>query len=113
MTTLWADEQRYYPLHVMPYTPAARLADGKQDAAFRTKPQIALSLIEQAQAAGMPFCAIVADCFYGDNNALEKLLLERRWPHVLARRGAPGRRPRRTIRSRMRRRRCRCAPGSR
>ena len=91
VTTLWADEERYYPLHVAPYTPAVRLPDGKHDAAFHTKPQIALSLIEQAQAAGIAFSAIVADCFYGDDRALEKALLERRLPHVLARRGALGR----------------------
>ena len=91
VTTLWADEAHYYPLHVMPYTPEKRLAGGKQDPAFRTKPQIALDLVERAQAAGVPFCAIVADCFYGDNNALETALLKRRLPHVLARRGALGR----------------------
>jgi hypothetical protein len=33
----------------------------------------------------------VADCFYGDHRALEKALLERGLPHVLARRGAVGR----------------------
>lgn len=91
VTTLWADEAHYYPLHVMPYTPEKRLAGGKQDPAFRTKPQIALDLVERAQAAGIAFCAIVADCFYGDNNALETALLKRRLPHVLARRGALGR----------------------
>ncbi|CAM3813012.1 transposase [Polaromonas hydrogenivorans] len=63
VTTLWADEAHDYPLHVAPYTPAVRLAGGKHDAAFRTKPQIALNLVEQAQAAGVAFCAIVADCF--------------------------------------------------
>lgn len=91
VTTLWADEQHYYPLHVMPYTPAARLTEGKQDPAFRTKPQIALTLVERAQAAGIAFSAIVADCFYGDNNGLEVALLKRRLPHVLAHRGALGR----------------------
>ncbi|CAM3759824.1 IS701 family transposase [Polaromonas hydrogenivorans] len=91
VTTLWADEAHYYPLHVVPYTPERRLAGGKQDPAFRTKPQIALALVEQAQAAGILFSAIVSDCFYGDNNALEAALLERRLPHVLARRGALGR----------------------
>ena len=91
VTTLWADEAHYYPLHVVPYTPEKRLPGGKQDAAFRTKPQIALELVKRAQAAGIPFCAIVADCFYGDNNALETALLKRGLPHVLARRGALGR----------------------
>jgi SRSO17 transposase len=91
VTTLWADEAHYYPLHVAPYTPAVRLPDGKHDPAFHTKPQIALELVERAQAAGIAFCAIVADCFYGDDRALEKALLDRRLPHVLARRGAVGR----------------------
>jgi SRSO17 transposase len=90
VTSLWADERHYYPLHVEPYTPAARLAGGKQDAAFRTKPQIALALIEKARAAGIPFRAIVADCFYGDNDGLATALREHRLPYVLARRGSAG-----------------------
>ena len=85
------DEAHYYPLHVAPYTPEKRLAKGRQDPAFRTKPQIALELVERAQAAGIAFCAIVADCFYGDNHALETALLQRRLPNVLARCGAVGR----------------------
>jgi hypothetical protein len=100
VTTLWADEARYYPLHVAPYTPAVRLPDGKHDAAFHTKPQIALSLVEQAQASGNAFGAIVADCYYGDNNALEAALLQqnrpqgtsaprRRWARLGASRGRP------------------------
>ena len=75
VTSLWADKQHYYPLHVMHYTPQNRLAAGPQNPAFRTKPQIALSLMEQAQSGGIPFRAIVADCFYGDNKALEAALL--------------------------------------
>ena len=67
VTTLWANEQLYYPLHVIPYKPERRLARGRQDPAFRTKPEIALSLVEQAQAVGITFSAIVADCFYGDH----------------------------------------------
>ncbi|MDB5845410.1 MAG: superfamily endonuclease [Polaromonas sp.] len=54
VTTLWADEARYYPLHVMPYTPEKRLAGGKQDPAFCTKPQIALNLVEQAPSRRHP-----------------------------------------------------------
>jgi SRSO17 transposase len=91
VTTLWANEQRYYPLHVMPYTPESRLAGGKQDPAFHTKPQLALMLVEQARAAGIPFEAIVADCLYGDNDALEGALRQRRLPYVLAHRGTVGR----------------------
>ncbi|MER6170776.1 transposase [Streptosporangium sp. NPDC001681] len=36
---------------------------------FRTKPQPAAQLIEQAWAAGVSFRAVVADCFYGDHAA--------------------------------------------
>lgn len=91
VTSLWANEARYYPLHVVPYTPEGRLAGGKQDPAFHTKPQLALLLVEQAIAAGIPFQAIVADCAYGDNGALEAALRQRRLPYVLAHRGTVGR----------------------
>ena len=67
VSSLWADERVYYPLHVRPYTPASRLPLGKQDPHFRTKPQLALELIAAARAAGVPFRAVVADCAYGDN----------------------------------------------
>ena len=74
-------------MHVEPYTPAARLAQGKRDPTFRTKPHIALELVEKAQAAGIEFEAIVADCWYGENKELEMALRDRGLPHVLARRG--------------------------
>ncbi len=35
---------------------------------FQTKPQIALDLIDQAQAAGIPFTYVGADSGYGDNS---------------------------------------------
>ena len=67
VTTLWADEQHYYPLHVLPYTPGDRFEPGKQDSAFHTKPELAITLIESALTAGIAFKAIVADAFYGDH----------------------------------------------
>ena len=30
VTTLWANEQHYYPLHVLPYTPADRFEKGRE-----------------------------------------------------------------------------------
>ena len=50
VSSLWADERVYYPLAVEPYTPAQWFAVGKADPAFRTKPQIALELVDQARA---------------------------------------------------------------
>ncbi len=67
VTSLWADARCYWPLHAVPYTPASRLARGKTDPGFRTKPQLAADLVEAAQKAKIPFRAVVADCFYGDN----------------------------------------------
>src|SRR3954447_18388936 len=58
VTTVWADERVYYPLHLQPYTPARRLPRGKADPAFRTKPQLAEALVAAAVAAGVPFRAI-------------------------------------------------------
>jgi SRSO17 transposase len=84
VTSLWADEALYYPLAVVPYTPKHWFARGTADPAFRTKPQLALDLVTRAVAAQVPFRAVVADCFYGENHELRTALLERRIPFVLA-----------------------------
>ncbi|WP_417801228.1 IS701 family transposase [Streptomyces incanus] len=66
VTTLWADERLYYPLHAVPYTPAHHFERGRSDPAFRTKWKIAAELAGRARAAGFPFRAAVADGAYGD-----------------------------------------------
>jgi SRSO17 transposase len=58
VTSLWADEAVYYPLHAVPYTPARRLAKGNDDPAFRTKPQLAVELVDAAIDAGFTFRAV-------------------------------------------------------
>lgn len=83
VSSLWADERVYYPLHVEPYTPAERLAQGKQDPAFRTKLQLAVQLVDAALEAGVPFRAVVADCFYGENATFEGALRTASLPFVL------------------------------
>src|SRR5438874_12123345 len=84
VTSLWADEQIYFPLHAEPYEPAARLPKGKQDPAFRTKPQIGMALVDAARALGLPFRAVIADCTYGESAAFEGALREAGLPYVLA-----------------------------
>jgi SRSO17 transposase len=81
---LWADERLYYPLDVEPYTPADWFARGKSDPGFRTKPQIALDLVTQVVVAGLPFRAVVADCFYGEHDAFRHGLHARGIGYVLA-----------------------------
>jgi SRSO17 transposase len=74
VTSLWADPRCYWPLHLVPYTPASRLPKGKRDPGFRTKPQLAVELVQAARAAQIPFRAVVADCFYGDNTGFVEAL---------------------------------------
>jgi SRSO17 transposase len=44
VTTVWADERVYYPVHAVPYTLARHFARGKNDPAFRTKLAIGADL---------------------------------------------------------------------
>ena len=71
VSSVWADERVYHPLDVEPYTPAKRLEKGRSDPAFRTKPQIAVELVQSARKAHIPFRAVVADCLYGENPDFE------------------------------------------
>ena len=82
--SVWADDGLYYPLAVAPYTPAPWFAHGKADPAFRTKPQIALELVEQAIEQGWPVAAVVADCFYGEHHGFTAGLDQRGVPYVVA-----------------------------
>jgi SRSO17 transposase len=93
VSSLWADERllargrrALYPVPVypVPYTPASRLAKGKRDPAFRTKPQLAAWLVDAARKAGIGFRAVVADCFYGDNDGFTGALGRAGVAYVLA-----------------------------
>src|SRR5713226_710149 len=66
VTTVWADERVYYPVHAVPYTPARHFAKGKNDPAFRTK------LAIRAKAAGLTFRAVAADSAYGDQDGFRR-----------------------------------------
>jgi hypothetical protein len=84
VTSLWADEQVYYPLEVEPYTPESYFAKGRNDPDFRTKLKIALQLVQQAILAGWPFRAVVADSFYGEDRGLRGGLQKLSVPYVMA-----------------------------
>jgi hypothetical protein len=84
VTSLWADERCYWPVHAVPYTPASRLPAGERNPGFRTKPQLALELVQAAREAGIQFRAVVADCFYGDNPGFTETLGAAGVPFVLA-----------------------------
>ena len=84
VTSLWADEAVYYPLHYQPYTQAHHFARGKADPQFRTKRQIASELVGRALAAGVPCRAVVADSFYGEDEPFRAGLRARRLGYALA-----------------------------
>src|SRR5256714_2876824 len=91
VTTVWADERLYYPVHAVPYTPARHFAKGKGDPAFRTKLAIGADLAIRARAAGFTFRAVAADSAYGDQDGFRAELSEAGLPFVMAlkpRRGA-------------------------
>jgi DDE superfamily endonuclease len=84
VSSLWADQRVYYPVDVEPYTPAMYFAKGKHDPQFRTKLKIALQLVERALAEGIPFRAVVADSFYGEDRTLRDGLRKLKVPYVMA-----------------------------
>jgi len=84
VTSLWTDERVYYPLDVEPYTPAHHFPKGKQDPQFRTKLKIAVELVQRAVQAKIPFRAVVADSFYGEDRGVKRGLRELGVGYVLA-----------------------------
>ena len=84
VTTVWADERLYYPVHAVPYTPAKHFAKGKTDPGFRTKLAIGAELAVKAQEAGFVFRAVAADSAYGDQDGFRAELAEAGLPFVMA-----------------------------
>src|ERR671916_2706660 len=70
VSSLWADKRVYWPIAFEPYTPAHHFEGGKEDPKFRTKLKIARELVEHAVEEAIPFRAVVADSFYGEDEEL-------------------------------------------
>jgi SRSO17 transposase len=83
VTSLWADEGVYYPLDFEPYTPADSFGEGKHAAAFRTKRKIGVELIRRAVQVPLPFRAVVADSFYGEDRGFRQGLRDLHVGYVL------------------------------
>jgi len=84
VTTVWADERVYYPVHAVPYTPARHFAKGKSDPGFRTKLAISADLAVRAKGAGFTFRAVAADSAYGDQDGFRSERSEAGLPFVMA-----------------------------
>jgi len=84
VSSVWADEGVYYPLEVEPYTPKHHFEGGTSDPRFRTKLKIAQQLVERSLQTGVPFRAVVADSFYGEDEGFRQALSKLGVGYVLA-----------------------------
>ncbi|MFI6582896.1 transposase [Embleya sp. NPDC050493] len=84
VTTLWADERVYHPLHAVPYTRARHFPKGRNDPGFRTKLRIGAELAGHARDAGFAFRAVAADSAYGDQDGFRCELADAGLPFVTA-----------------------------
>ena len=84
VSSLWADEGVYWPVDVEPYTPSRYFRGGKNDPFFRTKLKMASELVGKAAGRGVPFRAVVADSFYGEDRGFKRALGELGVAYVLS-----------------------------
>ncbi len=74
VTSLWADERMCWPVDFEPYTPAHWFERSRSDPQFRTKLTIGAELVGRAIERGLPFRAVVADSFYGEDLGFQRAL---------------------------------------
>jgi SRSO17 transposase len=92
VTCCYTDRQATWPVAVQLYLPktwasdAARRQQARvpEESSFQTKPEIALRLLDQALAWGVPHRCVVADADYGDNPNFLAGLEARQEPYVVA-----------------------------
>ena len=80
-----------WPLTAQLYLPEAWATDPARrttvhvptEIALQTKPELALALVDQAQAWGVPFALVVADAGYGDNPTFLQGLDDRQIAYVV------------------------------
>jgi SRSO17 transposase len=88
VTSHACDNKRCVPLDLRQYYPASCLPKGKEDENFKTKPQLAIELVDRCLARDLKPGRVIADSFYGDNTNFLKALEERNMEYVCALKGS-------------------------
>lgn len=78
------DGLRGYPLDIVQYFPPSAFEKGKKDEAFKTKPQLALELIDASLRRNLCPGLLLADSFYGNSRPFLMALEERGLKYVAA-----------------------------
>jgi SRSO17 transposase len=91
VTCCYTDSQATWPVAVRLYLPQAWAEDLERrskarvpdEVTFQTKPEIAVALLDQARAWGVPHRCVVADAGYGDNPSFLAALEARQERYVM------------------------------
>lgn len=70
-----------YPLHFKVFKPRSRLKAGDE---YKTKPQLAVEIIEEVKALGFPIAQVVADSLYGESSTFLGALARLKLPFIVA-----------------------------
>jgi len=77
------DRRLYMPEVWIEDKPRCTEAGVPEELKFATKPELALEMLQEATAAGMPYKWVTGDCAYGDSRAIRKWLEENGKYYVL------------------------------
>jgi SRSO17 transposase len=83
VTSHYADQERHWPIGVLPFMPDVCFEGGKDNPEYRTKINLALTLVDDAVKRGIGFRHVVGDSLYGSATHFVATLEERGIKYVV------------------------------